>query len=594
MEEILTDKKELPVVCRRKSNNSQRASPLQERGVTVKKSFSFKLVVAFVFMLFCIATGVGLYALTTMKSYTNSVITDTLQHNLVLGQDLLMNSFQGEWSLEGEQILRGTSNVDKDFAFIERLAKLSGNDVLIYNAQGDLIATSLKDEDHRRYKVEPAKVANILKNNQVSLSGVNIAGTTITIGAVPMFDRYDTPVGFWAVKLPDKQYNLMGHEIQVKMMVGAYAAMIGTGFIFYLLTRVISRPITQIVDGMTKAESGDLSVRLNIETHDEFAFLGEKFNSMIENLACLIKNILAVAEQVATSSEDLNCGAGESSKTTEQIASTIHMVATGTEDQAKSVEQTSTVIGEMSKGIQEVADHSQSVLTISMKASNTATSGAELVQNAVKQMQYINQTVNSTASSVRSLGEKSRRIGYIVDVITGIAKQTNLLALNAAIEAARAGEQGRGFAVVAEEVRKLAEQSGGAAKEIAELVLEIRAGTEEAVQAMEAGIQEVVNGTGVVNEAGNAFSDIVQSIQHVTSRVQEVSISAEEMAAGAEQAVAAVQNVASISEETAASAQEVAAAAQEQTASIEEVAASATVLAHLAEDLRVAVMNFKL
>ena len=560
----------------------------------MKKSFSFKLVVAFVIMLFCIATGVGLYALTTMKSYTNSMINDTLQHNLVLGQDLLMNSFQGEWRLEGDQILRGTSNVDKDFAFVERLAKLSGNDVLIYNAQGDLIATSLKDEDHRRYKVEPAKVANILKNNQVTLPGVNIAGTTITIGAMPMFDRYDTPIGFWAVKLPAKQYNLMGHEIQVKMMVGAYAAMVGTGFIFYLLTRVISRPITQIVDGMTKAESGDLSVRLNIETHDEFAFLGEKFNSMIENLACLIKNILAVAEQVATSSEDLNCGAGESSKTTEQIASTIHMVATGTEDQAKSVEQTSTVIGEMSKGIQEVADHSQSVLTISMKASNTATSGAELVQNAVKQMQYINQTVNSTASSVRSLGEKSRRIGYIVDVITGIAKQTNLLALNAAIEAARAGEQGRGFAVVAEEVRKLAEQSGGAAKEIAELVLEIRAGTEDAVQAMEAGIQEVVNGTGVVNEAGNAFSDIVQSIQHVTSRVQEVSISAEEMAAGAEQAVAAVQNVASISEETAASAQEVAAAAQQQTASIQEVAASASVLAHLAEDLRVAVMNFKL
>lgn len=560
----------------------------------MKKSFGFKLVVAFVIMLFCTATGVGLYALNTMENYTNSIINNNLQHNLVLGQDLLSNSFQGEWSLEGDQILRGTSYVDKDFAFIERLANLSGNDVLIYNAQGDLIATSMKDENLARYKIDSAIVASILKNKQGTLPKVNIAGTSITIGAMPMFDRYDTPVGFWAVKAPAKQYNAMGREMQVRMMVGAYAAMIGTGFIFYLLTRIISRPITQIVDGMTKAESGDLSVRLNIDTHDEFAFLGEKFNSMIENLACLIKNILAVAEQVASSSEDLNCGAGESSKTTEQIASTIHMVATGTEDQAKSVEQTSTVIGEMSKGIQEVADHSQSVLTISMKASNTATSGAELVQNAVKQMQYINQTVNSTANSVRSLGEKSRRIGYIVDVITGIAKQTNLLALNAAIEAARAGEHGRGFAVVAEEVRKLAEQSGGAAKEIAELVLEIRAGTENAVQAMEAGIQEVVNGTGVVNEAGKAFSEIVQSIKHVTSRVQEVSISAEEMAAGAEQAVAAVQNVASISEETAASAQEVAAAAQQQTASIEEVAASASVLAHLAEDLRIAVMNFKL
>jgi methyl-accepting chemotaxis protein len=560
----------------------------------VKRSFGFKLVVVFVIMLFCIATGVGLYALNTMKNYATSMINDNLENHLVLGQELLENSFQGDWKLEGDKILRGMTYVDQNFAFIDKLSKLSGNDVLIYNAKGELIATSIKDENPSRYKIDPSNVAAILKKNQKTLPRVDIADVTMTIGAMPMFDRYDHPVGFWAVKMPAKLYNSMGHEMQVKMMVGAYAAMIGTGFIFYLLTRIISRPITLIVDGMTRAESGDLSVRLDINTQDEFAFLGEKFNSMIENIAGLIKKILVVAEQVAASSEDLNCGAGESSKTTEQIAATIHMVATGTEDQAKSVEQTSTVIGEMSKGIQEVADHSQSVLTISMKASNTATSGAELVQNAVQQMQNINQTVNSTANSVRTLGDKSKRIGYIVDVITGIAKQTNLLALNAAIEAARAGEQGRGFAVVAEEVRKLAEQSGGAAKEIADLILEIREETENAVQAMEAGIQEVVNGTELVNEAGNAFSEIVQSIKHVTSRVQEVSVSAEEMAAGAQQAVAAVENVASISQETAASAQEVAAAAQQQTASIEEVAASASILAKLAEDLRIMVMNFKL
>lgn len=560
----------------------------------MKRSFGFKLVVVFVGMLFCIATGVGLYALKTMKNSTTFMIDKNLRHNLVLGQDLLENSFQGDWLLEGGQILRGTSSVDKRFAFIDKLSKLSGNDVLIYNVQGDLIATSMKDVELSQYKINTTHVAAILKENKETLLQVKIAESTATIGAMPMYDRFGNPIGFWVVKFSTELYNSMAREMQVEMMVGAYAAMVGTGFIFYLITRIISRPITQIVEGMTKAESGDLSVRLNINTRDEFAFLGEKFNSMIENLAGLIKNILAVAEQVAASSEDLNSGAAESSKTTEQIAATIHMVATGTEDQAKSVEQTSAVIGEMSTGIQEVADHSQNVLVISMKASNTATSGAELVHNAVKQMQYINQTVHSTANSVRTLGDKSKRIGYIVDVITGIAKQTNLLALNAAIEAARAGEQGRGFAVVAEEVRKLAEQSGGAAKEIADLILEIRAETDNVVTAMEAGIQEVVNGTGVVNEAGNAFNDIVQSINHVTSRVQEVSVSTEEMAAGAEQAVAAVENVASISQETAASAEEVAAAAEQQTASIQEVAASASVLAKLAEDLRVMVMNFKL
>ncbi|MDT3698648.1 MAG: methyl-accepting chemotaxis protein [Thermincola sp.] len=560
----------------------------------MKRSFGFKLVGAFMLMLFCIATGVGIYALETMKNFTTSMIDDHLRRDLVLGQDLLKNVFPGEWSIEGDRIQKGPFQVDKEFPFIDRLSRLTGNEVMFYNARGDLIATSKEEGAPGSHKIAPVHVSSILKEYRATLISAETSDSPMSIGAMPVFDQDGNPIGFWTVNFPVIQFNSMANEMQVKMMVGAYAAMLVTGFIFYILTGFISKPITQIVDGMTRAEGGDLSVRLHINTRDEFAFLGEKFNSMIENLAGLIKNILAVAEQVATSAENLNSGARESSKTTEQIAATIHVVAAGAEDQVKSVEQTSTVIGDMSKGIQEVADHSQDVLTISLKASNTASSGAELVQDAVRQMEYINQTSNSTANLVRTLDDKSKRISYIVDVITGIAKQTNLLALNAAIEAARAGEQGRGFAVVAEEVRKLAEQSGGAAKEIAELILEIRAETENAVKAMESGIQEVVNGTGVVNEAGIAFGDIVQSINDVTQRIHEVSVSAEQMAVGAEQAVSAVENVAGISQEAATSAEEVAAAAQQQTASIEEVATSAGKLARLAEDLRVMVMNFKL
>ncbi|MHB9094275.1 MAG: methyl-accepting chemotaxis protein [Eubacteriales bacterium] len=561
----------------------------------MKRSFGVKLAIVFVFMLFCISTGIGIYALNTMNTYFRSVIEDNLQHHLVLGKELLDSNYPGEWRMEENKLFKGDVEINRSFPFIEKFSKLSGNDIIFYTDTGKLIASNLAvKSDDQKYKIDQNAVTNILGKQQQTMISVKIAGTKENVGAMPIIDELGRPIGFWAIKLPERQFKTMSRDIQIRMMVGAYSAMIGTSLIFYLLTRVISKPIPQIVEGMTKAEGGDFRVRLDINTNDEFALLGEKFNSMVENIASLIRNILSAAELVAESSEDLNLGAGESSKTTEQIAATIHMVATGTEDQAKSVEQTSTVIGEMSKGIQEVAGHAQSVLNISVTANETARNGATHVQKAVRQMQNINQTVNSTANSVRSLGDKSKRIGYIVDVITGIAKQTNLLALNAAIEAARAGEQGRGFAVVAEEVRKLAEQSGGAAKEIADLILEIRDETENAVVAMEAGIQEVVNGTGVVNEAGLAFEDIVNSINHVTNKIQEVSISAEQMAAGAQQAVAAMQNIASISEETAASAEQVAAAAQEQTASIQEVAASASLLAGTAENLKEMVMNFKL
>ncbi len=559
----------------------------------MKISFGFKLVVVFVFMLFCISTGIGLYSLKTMNTCVTALIENKLSDNLTLAGEILDTYYPGPWRVEGNRLFKGGTEINQGFPFLDKINSLIGNDVLFYLGP-DLVASNLAgDGETGKYTLDSQVVEDLLTGDEKPVTTLQIAGLKETVGKRLIIDEHYRPVGLWMIKIPEREIHAIVGKMQVTMMAGAYMAMIGTGIIFYLLTRIISRPIPSIVEQMTRAESGDLTARLQIASNDEFALLGEKFNSMIQNIAGLIRKIISVAGQVATSADLLNSGAAESSKTTEQIAASIHMMAAGAGEQAKSVEQTSTIISEMSKGIQDVAEHAHSVLSVAQTASNTACTGAEHVQKAIRQMQSINKTVNSTAGSVRNLGEKSKRIGYIVDVITGIAKQTNLLALNAAIEAARAGEQGRGFAVVAEEVRKLAEQSAGAAKEIAGLVLEIRDGTDNAVQAMETGIQEVLNGAKVVNEAGEAFTDIVNSINHVTTRIQEVSIATEEMAAGAQQTVAAMQNVSSISEEAAASVEEVSVATEKQTASIQEVASSAATLAGLAEELKKMVMNFK-
>jgi len=153
-----------------------------------------------------------------------------------------------------------------------------------------------------------------------------------------------------------------------------------------------------------------------------------------------------------------------------------------------------------------------------------------------------------------------------------IADQTNLLALNAAIEAARAGEQGRGFAVVAEEVRKLAEQSASAAKEIYNLINAIQAESQKAVHSTADAIKEVEAGTSVVQEVGDKFKEIISAVQDLTSQIQEVASATEQMSAG-------VQNVA--------------ASTEEQTAAMEEVSASAQSLSSLAEELNMLVAKFK-
>ena len=193
---------------------------------------------------------------------------------------------------------------------------------------------------------------------------------------------------------------------------------------------------------------------------------------------------------------------------------------------------------------------------------------------------------------VAELGDRSKAIGQIVATISGIAGQTNLLALNAAIEAARAGEQGRGFAVVAEEVRKLAEQSQEATKQISALIGAIQSDTEQAVTAMDNGTREVKLGTEVVNAAGQAFQEIVGLVGQVSDQIKEVSATIEQMAIGSQQIVGSVNQIDLLAKEAAAQAQTVSAATEEQSASMEEIASSSQSLAQLAMELRDAVGKF--
>lgn len=560
----------------------------------MKRTFGFKLVVVFIVTMFIVNTGIGFYALSNMESQIDQLIETKLQGDLAVSQELLNSSYPGEWAVKDGVLYKGDAPVDADFPLVEKLAGMTGDVVRLYMGREPLSACKAHEDSHKTLDKIDNKIFEQIQNiDKATVTSDLWHDGGALQGVLPVRDGAGELLGFWLLNIADDTYSHITKTLQVKLMVGAYVAMIITGIIFYFLTRIISRPIPVIVDGMTEAEKGNLTVRLNIDTDDEFSMLGEKFNCMIKNLAELTRCVINVADQVAHSAEQLSAGAGESAKTTEEVAMTINMVATGTEEQAKSVEQTATTINQMTTGIQEVANHAQDVLTAAKEANLSATEGGQAVQKAITQMLSINKTVNSTARTVRALGERSQQIGYIVDVIAGIAKQTNLLALNAAIEAARAGEQGRGFAVVAEEVRKLAEQSQEAAKQIADLILEIQTETGQAVEAMETGIQEVVLGSEAVNGAGEAFNEIISTVEKVAKQIQEVSIASEEMAAGAEQALSAVQNVASISEETAASAEEVAAATEEQTASIQEVAASATILATLADDLKNLVRHFK-
>lgn len=361
------------------------------------------------------------------------------------------------------------------------------------------------------------------------------------------------------------------------------------------LSRRLSKPIIDVTNLAQEVARGNLAhQKLEVKTKDELGQLAQAFNTMTDNLLDLVRQVSSSAAQVASSSQQLTAGAEQSAQASNEVAASITEVAHGTEQQMHAVSEVSAVVEEMSASIEHVLANTRNVVNTAATTAQSAEKGRHAIEDTMVQMLNIQKTVNHSAEVIESLGERSKEIGLIVDTISGIAAQTNLLALNAAIEAARAGEHGNGFAVVAEEVRKLAEQSQNAAKQIALLVSEIQSDTQKAVTAMHDGTREVEVGTEVVKKTGETFEEIAQSINEVTTEINTMSEEIQQMSDGSERIFHSISEVEKISQNIADQTQTVSASTEEQSASVEEIASSSQVLATMAEELQNALKRFKL
>lgn len=362
----------------------------------------------------------------------------------------------------------------------------------------------------------------------------------------------------------------------------------------YAAQRIVI-PLRKVIAFVEQVAEGDLTERKRtILTNDELGQLSEAAVKMRGHLRELVQHLNQMIEQLASSSQQLTASAELSAQASGQIAASISSVATGAEKQVSAIDATAAVVEGMSAGIQEIAASASTIAGTAEKTAEAAQIGGTAVDKAIEQMETIEKAVTHSSSVVTKLGARSQEIGQIVDTISNVASQTNLLALNAAIEAARAGEQGCGFAVVAEEVRKLAEQSQEASKQIAELIMEIQKDTDDAVVAMSEGNQEVSKGAKVVSEAGAAFKEIYALVDKVSSDIREVSAAMQQIAGGSQEIVNSVRDIDSVSKEASTQAQTISAAVEEGSASMEEMAASSQELTKMAEDLKRAVSKFKL
>jgi len=380
--------------------------------------------------------------------------------------------------------------------------------------------------------------------------------------------------------------------------------------------KIVSKPL----EVRTRDDIGQMMESCN-ELRDAIVTSIEGYNDSRRNLAAMVEQLGGAAEQVNETSGTLAAATEQSGRASSEIAQGSERLATNAGEAAAIVErlEASAIrvleesrrqadsVADADASLQEAASAVGEVAAAAQNAAATAAEGRRKVEEIAAANRRIRDQVGASADQVRELDAASQQIGAIVQSIEQIAEQTNLLALNAAIEAARAGEHGRGFAVVAEEVRKLAEQSSAATKEIAALIENVRSNVSRTVDAIGQTAPLVEESDALSAQAGGSLAEIAESTAQVAARAEGVAQTAltvaqamravrqaaernvSELGAmkdGAQEVASAIQGVAAVSEETAASAEEMSATA-------EEVSASAGELADMARQLNEIVGRFQ-
>jgi methyl-accepting chemotaxis protein len=472
--------------------------------------------------------GESNYYLPVRKSKKECIIDPLLYP--VDNKNVLMISLVSPILINGE--FMGITGVDYELSFMQReLMEVQSkvfngkSDIEILSNMGKIVASSISPDSIGKsiLDLDIENVDDILKKIQRGKSETSIKDDNLVITKSFVYGKTVTP---WQIRftLPYSEITKESRSIIFTSILGGIILLIIGLLIIYLLVNRLTKPLNVLVEKTQKISEGDLTGRIEITRDDEIGLLAKSFNTMVIKLNEIIATIIE-------STNSFTIG-------TSQISSTAEQVAQGANEQASSSEEVSASVLEMAANIQQNTENSKQTEIIA----NEAYQGIMEVANKAKQSLDATNTVTQK-----------------ITVINEIAEKTDILAINAAIEAARAGEHGKGFAVVAAEVRKLAEISQKAAKEINEITL---------------------FNSKITGESGVLMGEVIPKIQKTSILIQEITAASIEQSSGTEQISKAIEQLSQVT--------------QQNSAAAEQMSSSSEELASQAEVLKDTVMFFKI
>ncbi|MBP3950692.1 methyl-accepting chemotaxis protein [Bacillus sp. YZJH907-2] len=400
----------------------------------------------------------------------------------------------------------------------------------------------------------------------------------------------------------NRNYEILTEEMEAKIdgiistsVIVSIVLILGATFVNIVLTRRITKPIISLSDQAKQVADGDLSIEVvSTTSKDEVGVLTNSFAQMVTNLKQILQSVNHVSDQVTTVSTNIHNDNKYVAEISQQVALSTEELASGSQNISSDLSEAVDLISDMKNTFEQNLNDSTRSTVLSQEAVDVINQGKETIK---KQEQLMNDNIQAShliKTSTEEFSSYFKQIENMAKFVADIAGQTNLLALNAAIEAARAGEAGKGFAVVADEVRKLAEETNNATKQIFDMVSKLNGGMTTIMSAIENGSEIVANQKDSMVFTANSFVEIEQKVNEIGQQIRVVAKGMESTQEKSFQILSNVESISAVTEQSAAGTEEISASATEQLQSLDRVTDKINQLKEMTDDLNNQLSHFKI